>query len=361
MHIALLVTDLQRGGTPMRLVRTAFGLRDGGVRVTVGCLAPRGPLNAELEAAGIPTFACDARKARALSTLWRLSRHLRDIRPDLIHATLTHANICARIVGRRLKIPVLTSTATIEVERRWHRVAERWTAGMDCGHVVGSEVLATHVVQAFGLPRKRVHVVPPPPPPVPRRIERAAARRELGLPDEAFVVAWAGRLDPVKRVELAIAAIESGGMDNALLVLAGEGADRARIEGLRQRSAARERVRLLGWQDDLGPLFSAADAFVFPSLTEGRPNAVVQALGFGLPVVASDIPAMRELAGEPPCLVLVGGGDGSAYAAALRRLRNDAAERAALERLARERFGGGEEEAEKAIRALIGVYEGVLR
>ncbi len=93
MRVALLVTDLERGGTPLRLVRLARGLSAAGVEVHAGCLAPRGPLSSELTAAGLATFACDAEDARDFLALKRLSQHMRRVQPDLIHATLLHANV----------------------------------------------------------------------------------------------------------------------------------------------------------------------------------------------------------------------------------------------------------------------------
>src|SRR5262245_23746419 len=179
LRVVLLVTDLQRGGTPLRLAGLARGLKAAGVDVHVGCLAGRGPVSEELEAAGIPTFACGAKNARSFWALLRLIGHLRRIQPDLIHATLPHANVAARLVGGYLGIPVVTSTATIEVERRWHRWIERRTAGWDRGHIVSSRALAEHVRTAFRVPAKRVHVVPMSLERFPQLVDRATARAKL--------------------------------------------------------------------------------------------------------------------------------------------------------------------------------------
>ncbi len=341
MRIVQLVTDLQLGGTPLRLARLAVGLRARGVDVHVGCLGPPGPVSAELAAADVPTFACEARVSRDVRALWRLERHVRRIAPDLIHATLTHANVAARLVGVVRHIPVVGSTATIEIERRWHLRLERLTAWLDRLHVVNSRALAEHVQRAFGLPQERVVVVPPAVRALPM-IDRAAARGALGLGTDEFVVAWVGRLDPVKHVGLVVDAAEHLADVAAVFVLAGDGPEEAALRRRVAGSAATGRVRLLGWRADVGTVLAAADAFLFPSLTEGLPNAVLEAMWAGLPVVASDIPALRELAGLPgarvppaaeePCHVpavgrlwLVSGDRADRYAAALRTLRSDPA------------------------------------
>lgn len=324
MRVALLVTDLERGGTPLRLARLARGLVQAGVEVHVGCLAQPGPVAAELESDAIPTFACGARSARDLGALFRLAVQLGRIRPDLVHATLTHANVAARLVGDWLRIPVVTSTATIEVERRWHLLVERCTAGLDRGQIVNSRTLADHVATKFGVPRRCIYVVPPTIDAVPERMERDQARERFGLPADALVVLWAGRFDPVKRLEIAIRCAELLAEQRCHLVLAGDGPARDRIESLARQSAARQRIHLLGWQHDLGPAFSAADAFLFPSLTEGMPNAVLQAMAFGLPVIGSRIPALRELAGGEQRILLVAESGAEEFAARLLRLHQDA-------------------------------------
>lgn len=350
MRIVLLVTDLQRGGTPLRLAALARGLRTAGLDVHVGCLAPRGPVSDDLEAAGIPTFACRAASARSAGALLRLLGHLRRIRPDLIHATLTHANVAARLVGGCLGVPVLTSTATIEVERRWHRWIERCTARWDRGHVVNSRALADHVASAFALPRERIHVVPAALERFPQPHDRRSARAGLGVGDAEFAVAWAGRFDPVKRLDLLLAMARQLAGEQVRFLLAGDGPLRGAIQ-----AAAPPNVRLLGWLDDLSPLLAAADALVFPSQTEGTPNAVLQAMAAGVPILGSDIPSLRELAAGGDRLRLVPGASPEVWSAELRRLRDDPAERRRLGRAAAQ-WASESLDHDRLVSATIAVY-----
>ncbi len=359
LRVALLVTDLEPGGTPLRMARLARELHERGVDVHVGCLAPPGPVSAALERDGVSTFACGAHGPRDLEVLVRLSRHLRRIRPDLVHATLTHANVAARVVGAWCRMPVVTSTATVEVERGWHRTVERLTRGLDRGHIVNSRTLAAHVVAAFGRVPDRVFQVPPM---LSRRVvplDRAAARAGLGLPAGAFVVAWAGRFDPVKRVEIVAACAERMGGADTRFLLAGDGPLRSAIETLVRAGPAADRVQLLGWQDDLTPVLSAADVFLFPSLTEGMPNVVLEALACGVPVVASDIPVLREIAGDDEHVALVTVDDVGAYVQRLHELGADPVRRAARSRAAR-RWANAHLRPGATADAVLRVYRQVL-
>ena len=330
MRVVLLVTDLERGGTPLRLARLACGLRDAGVEIHVGCLAPPGPVSDKLETAGIPTFACNARHSRDLLTLWRLAKHLRQIKPDLIHATLTHANVAARLVGFCQNVPVITSTATIEIERRWHMFAEWLTGWLDHCHIVNSQAVAEHVARAFGRPRDNIYLVPPSLDMGRSPLDRTQARAALDLAEHEFVILWAGRLDPVKRVDLIIKCAKLMNAVPVRFLISGDGPDRARIERLLQSSSASRLVRCLGWRDDLDQLLAAADVFLFPSRTEGMPNAVLQAMSQGMPIVASDIPSLRELSGDNQRLLLAAGDDPRAFVNALTQLHEDPQLRKAL-------------------------------
>ncbi len=369
MRVVLLVTDLERGGTPLRLARLARGLRARGVDVQVGCLARLGPVGQALTADGIPTFAGEAADARDFAALLRVARAVRRRAPDLIHSTLVHANVAARLIGAVLRIPVIGSTATIEVERPWHRAAERATACLDVVHVVNSRVLAEHVRRVFGLPAQRVCVVPPSLGPAPV-LDRTAARAALGIPEHEFVVAWAGRFDPVKRLEIVVGAAEILTRVPSRFVLVGDGPERARVERWLRLSSAGRSVHLLGWREDPGSVLAAADAFLFPSRTEGMPNAVLEALRAGTPVVASDIPVHRELGGEPRTpdagpvrvrarLVTVAGADPKDYAAALLRLRADPTLARALGAAAAD-WARAALDPEAPVRATLAVYERVL-
>lgn len=360
VRVVLLVTDLERGGTPLRLARTARELQRRGVETIVGCLAPPGPVSRELESDGVSTFACGARRTWDVWALVRLARHIDEIRPDLIHATLSHANVAARLVGWLLQVPVIGSTATIEVERWTHHVLERRTAFLDEAHIVNAEVVRRHVQRCYGVPAARVFVVPPLIRPVDSAIDRDASRRGLGLAPSDFVVAWIGRFDPAKRVDVIVRCAADPACERVRVLLAGDGPLHCEIGALVQKLGLTERVRVLGWRDDVGPVLRAADVFVLPSLTEGMPNAALEALSAGVPLIGNDIPALRELtAGGAPIRLLHPCGPAE-LAAAIRELEAAPLERsrigAASADWARSTFN-----AAASVDALLHVYDWVLR
>ncbi len=169
-------------------------------------------------------------------------------------------------------------------------------------------------------------------PPLPSAAERAAARRRLGLDDSATAVLCLGELEPRKRPLDAVAAAEEAARRGApvVLLLAGEGP-------LADEVAARAgtAVRPLGFVPDPAPLLAAADVLAMPSEREGLAFALLEAMAYGLAIVASDGPGNPDAVGAAGVLHRVG--DIAALTDALVRLGEDPEERRRLGAAARAR------------------------
>lgn len=129
---------------------------------------------------------------------------------------------------------------------------------------------------------------------------REAVRKELQIPADAFVLLHTGRLDPAKdhRTLLAAALSVMAKRESVYCVIAGPDTETLRVdeEGTEPRISIR--FRFLGNRADVPDLLNAADLFLFPSVTEGQPNALLEAIISGLPVVTTDIDPIREVIPE---------------------------------------------------------------
>lgn len=125
------------------------------------------------------------------------------------------------------------------------------------------------------------------------------ARQGFDLAAGICVIVTVGRLAEVKNHRRLIRA--AAGLEGVVLLVAGDGECRAGLEQMISETEGDVPVRLLGEvaPGDLGRLFAAADAFILPSLWESFGLAPLEAAAAGLPIAVSDIPAMREVAGEP--------------------------------------------------------------
>ncbi len=339
LRVLMLTTDLQRGGLPLRMVLLANRLPDVDVQPIVGCLAPPGPLSAELEAAGTETFSCDARGPFDPTCLARLAGHVRRIRPDLIHSSLFHANLAARLVGRLDRPrPLITSTVTIEIERIWHRWIEALTCGWSDLHVANSAAVAEHVCADLGFPPGRVVVLPNG---VDlRRMDQAPRidRSAFDLEEETPLVVWAGRMDAVKDLRTFVEVIALLQADMKVqAVLLGDGPERGSIAEAIRLKGLDGVIRMSPWSDNVAGWLRGADVLLFPSRTEGSPNVVIEAMCCGCPVVASDLPAIRGLIEQGIHGLLCRVGDVAGFAGAVRRLLADRSLRGRLAAAARQR------------------------
>jgi len=130
----------------------------------------------------------------------------------------------------------------------------------------------------------------------PKR-SRMAVREELNIPQEAFVLLHTGRLDPAKDHPTLLAAAMNVMKNNerVVCVCAGPGTETLIVDDTTESLQLRERFRFLGTRSDVPDLLHASDLFVFPSITEGQPNALLEAIISGLPVVTTDIEAIKEV------------------------------------------------------------------
>jgi len=120
----------------------------------------------------------------------------------------------------------------------------------------------------------------------------AAARAQLGVDADAFVVGVVGRLDPIKDHGTLLSAYQRlrTTLPESVLLVVGDGPERRRL-----MAAAPEGVRFLGNRSDIPDLFRALDVFVLTSINEGISNTILEAMASGVPVVASRVGGNPEL------------------------------------------------------------------
>ena len=344
-HILYVITDLERGGVPLHLYRLATAMGRRGFRTTVVSLAPVGPVGRMLREGGVIVHSCQGLGGWDLRVLPRLRRLVKSIRPDVIHALLFHANVAARYAAREAGFPrqrLVCEIQTVEVERRWHLLVDRWTH-RHCRTTVGnSPSVIDHLASRARIPRDRLRLIRGGIDPRPIQDAAPADTSTLGLQPAAGlaaggelrslqwpdigcpIVLWAGRLDPVKGLLVLINAFgDVASQTSAHLLLAGDGPLRLKLAKQIARLNLGARVHLLGPRTDVPGLLKIATVFVFPSRTEGLPNALLEAMAAGCPIIATDVPGCRDLITHDRTGLLVPYGDTSRLADGIRHLIRD--------------------------------------
>lgn len=333
IRVLYLITELLPAGAERIVQSLATGLDPERFEVRVASLRSPGgergdgEIADELRAAGVPVVPLRARGKLSGRAAARLAFELYTFRPHVIHAHLFHANLAARLAGRVAGAKVAATYHVVERRAlRLRRLTQRLTIPLENVSVCVSEAVAAYVRESLGIRAPRVipngidltrYGAPPEP-----DAARAAARAELGLPPEAFVVGAVGRLDPQKAPEVLLEAFRSLEAPEALLVYAGEGP----LSDELQRSAASlgdgpwgPRVRFLGFRRDVPRILDALDVFALPSRWEGFGLALAEALARGVPAVATRVDSLPEVMGSAG--LLVPPEDPAALAAAFEELR----------------------------------------
>ncbi|SDT24540.1 Glycosyltransferase involved in cell wall bisynthesis [Streptomyces sp. TLI_053] len=355
VHVLYVIDSVSRvGGAEQGLVAMTPQLVRAGVKLDVAYLKDSpGGFQPELTAAGADVFGVG--RATRGGTVAALHRLVRERRPDLVHTTLYESDVLGRAAALAARTPVVTSlvNAAYGPEHRNARGLNPWKVraaqAVDATTAQGTRrfhALTRYVAGAMArrlrVPSQRIDVVPRGRDPellgsvTPDR--RAAVRTALELPQDVPVVLAAARQQYQKGLDVLLEAWPQvlRAEPEAVLLLAGsEGGESERLRAL---AAATGGVRFLGPRDDVFDLMAASDAFAVPSRWEGLGSAAMEAMGVGVPLVAADVPALRETVGSEDYARLVTPEHPAALAAALTDTLEDRAAARVRAKAARARF-----------------------
>lgn len=169
-------------------------------------------------------------------------------------------------------------------------------------------------------------------------LDAPSYRGELGIAAHDFVVGYVGRLAPIKDLPMLVQAFAVAHRDwpDSWLVLAGDGSGRPELEALALRLEVADRVRFLGWTENLPRLYATLDLCALSSLNEGTPVAIIEAMAAGKPVAATAVGGVADVVRDGETGLLVPPGDVEALAGAIVRLARDPTERARMGAAARQ-------------------------
>lgn len=304
----------------------------------------------------------DLRFLRSTSLLGRVRevrRLIRAVRPDIVHTTLFDSDIVGRLAGMRGAPAVVTSLVNTPypavrledpnvraVRLKAARSIDGWTARHLTRHFHAvSHAVKEAAVRSLRIPAQRITVIERGRDPArlgsPSPARRRAARERLGIDADAQVLVNVGRQEFQKGQRYLIEAVGQllpSHPELVLLVAGRRGNASAELERLAAATPVHGRVRFLGHRDDVPEVLAAADLFVFPSLYEGLGGAQLEAMALGLPLVSSDLEAVREVVEPDQNALLVPLKDAAGLATAISALLRDEQRRASLGKRSREIF-----------------------
>ncbi len=328
--IAIFTSSMQGGGAQRAMLKVAGGIAARGYPVDLVLARAVGPfLNEVPESVRIT----DLGAKRVVGSLPALVRYLKHEQPDVMLTALDYVNLVAlwarKLAGRssRTKLVVserntVSSTTASASSRRARLIPaliRRCYPWADSVVAVSSGV-AQDLAEQFSLDANQIHVIYNPIV-TPELLDRAS--EPLDDPwfaaDAPPVVLGAGRLGPQKDFATLIRAFaQLRSAQDARLMILGEGDLRGELEQLVQSLGLTDRVRLPGFVQNPYPYMARSGVFVLSSAWEGLPGVLIEALGCGAPVVATDCPSgPREILQDGRYGSLVPVGDVRAMAQAI--------------------------------------------
>jgi glycosyltransferase involved in cell wall biosynthesis len=275
---------------------------------------------------------------RLIAGLIRLWRLLLREKIDVIETFTPDSNLVGLLAGRLAGIPVRIAShhGYIEGAGKMRKKAHGWIVNHDFAHcmVAVSERVRRIAIQEEGVRPERVKVILNGIDPVPLSENGPGnydqGKKALGLKPDDFVYITVSRLTLQKGHTYLLDAIPrvlERFPENTVFLFAGEGHQREILQAKTTRMGLENVVKYLGVRPDIPDLLFLSDVFVMPSLWEGLPLALLEAMSAGLPVVATNVEGVEAVIIDGENGSLIPPQDVNALAAALIKMREDAAAR----------------------------------
>jgi glycosyltransferase involved in cell wall biosynthesis len=362
INVLYVIWSLQTGGAERVVADLARVLDRTRFRPMVCCLNFKGRLAEELEAEGIPVFALDKKPKLDPGVLFKLVALMRREKVDVVHTHLWTSSFWGRLAASIAGVPVVVVTEhNLDLWRRAphflsDRLLGRWT---DAWIFVSREVDAFYRARLpgrgsdFHTVHNGVDLASL------GQAAGAAARvkQAMGLPAGTRVVGVVGRLEARKGHRFFLEAMKTvlAEEPDTIGVVIGEGKERAALALQHEALGLQDGVRLVGYWASVAEALSVIDVFVLPSLMEGHPIALLEAMAAGKAVVATSVGGNGEAVADGVTGLLVPPADPAALAEATLALLRDPARAARMgeagRAAVRERFS-----LEAAVRANEQIY-----
>jgi glycosyltransferase involved in cell wall biosynthesis len=293
LTIAYLIDSLSYGGAERQLDLLVRALPPTITPVIISLSEDIDPFGTALRKSGFDVVAIERRAHMDVKRLWEAVRAIRSRGTGLVHGFLDAANAYAYASARTLRLPVMLSLQSEILRvpgargavlsmmlRRADRVLVNSTAG--------AELLRTRIGVSEG---RILHIrnwIDP---------SRLGGPRDLPSAGSHPTIGFVGRFAPAKRLTLLVEVFQNllRIIPDARLVLQGDGSDRADVIERVERMGLGESVRIVPPDPDVAGTLRRLHAFVLTSSFEGLPNAAIEALSMGVPIVATDVGDLGEL------------------------------------------------------------------
>jgi sugar transferase (PEP-CTERM/EpsH1 system associated) len=345
------ITELDAGGAQTVLFRLLQNVDRERYQPAVVCLYNGNAVMAQqIRKLDVPVLNLGMNAKWRIDALARLYRYLRQEQPTILHCWLVHADLIGRVIGRLAGVPiVITSRRNVEIGSAFQLHLKRWTTSLDDRIVAVCDLARQVEIEYSGTVTEKVLTIYNGIDPN-LRVSRAAQsqighpsepiRKEFSIPLAAPLIGTVGRLHPTKGHQDLIKAFAHlhTQWPDVYLLLVGDGEMRHKLIRQADDLQLSNRIIFTGVREDISSILATLNLFVLPSLSEGMPNVILEAMATGLPVVATSVGGVPELVVNGVTGILTPPNNPTALAEAILELLHAPEKAAAMGRAGRQRI-----------------------
>lgn len=336
VHVLHVVRTLGKGGLERNLRRVVVDLSERGIRHSIALLQDQRNTIPFPPHVPIHRVVTQPRDPRMSLGIWRL---IRELEPTVIHARNWGAwpdTAVARTLSAGPRPPLIFSYHGMEgrTVSDFLRLKFKAMSRLTTRIFAVSDAARSFLVEAYGVDRSRIGVITN-----GVDAELFCPRPDAPRQNRRMVIGTIGRAFKIKNLPLLISAVArlvAAGHDLELQI-GGDGPDEDALRALGDELQMGDRLKLLGFVDDVPARLHAFDVFVLSSDNEGNPNALIEAMAVALPCVATSVGSVPELLDRGRAGLIVPPGDEEGMATAIARVVHDEGLRRTLGEAARRR------------------------
>ena len=331
IKILQLITELDIGGAEKVLLSFIRKLDRDKYNVMVAYMKGEGKLVEDFREAGVKVFNLKMRNRADLGAVIRLYRLLKRENIQLLHTHLIQADICGFLAGKMAGIPIIISTKHNPDEFRKKFSIPVWLDGIFANH--SDRIIAvSYAVKDFlinwekiskdkftvihnGIDLEEFNI----------NIDISKKKRQLGINLSSKVLGSIGRFNEQKGYKFLLKAISEilENVPDVRFIFVGDGPLRRELEKMTRELKVDQNVIFTGIRRDIPEIFSIMDVFIMPSIFEGLPLILLEAMAMGKPVIASRVGGIPEIVRHEVTGILVEPANPSAIANSIVKLLKD--------------------------------------
>ena len=324
--VLFIIWSLERGGAERFLAGLLTHLDRQKFEPTLCCLNWKGEWGEQVETQGIRVIALNKKGKVDLKAFAQLRRIIREGEFDIVNTHLWLADTMGRLAAIKEKTPIIVSTAqNVDVwKKAWHRMVDRWFAKHTDMVIAVSQAVKKYYHEDVGISADKINVIP-------NAIDTSSYEnvgdttylyKDLNVAPDDFVLACVGRLNMQKAHHVLLEALKplKSKLPKLKVIIVGKGELQNQLVTLSKEYGVSDMVRFVGHRADIPQILNFCDALILPSIFEGLPLCVLEAMASERPVIATDVGGTAELAVDGVTGYIVPPRDPNALAEAIEKL-----------------------------------------